>query len=97
VKDILERLRRPAYVLDEGVRRRGLDSEPGRAAAEHAEDIRRGVHVASILAESAIVPIVWLGSADPADWALAKKMARERGPRLIEVRLDAASEEGDPN
>src|SRR5918999_3258622 len=60
---------RPAYVLDGDNLRHGLNGDLGFSAEDRAENVRRTVHVARLLADAGTVAIVSLVSPYRADRA----------------------------
>ena len=83
---------RPAYVLDGDNLRHGLHGDLGFSAEDRAENVRRGGHVALLLADAGVVALVPLVSPYRADRDLVRALHAEAGLPFVEVFVDTPIE-----
>jgi adenylyl-sulfate kinase len=81
----LERLGRSTHILDGDDLRRGLCVDLGFSAADRAENVRRAMHVAGLLAAKGDIVLVALIT----PFLALRDMARIHFPTMLEVFVDA--------
>jgi adenylyl-sulfate kinase len=79
-------------VIDGDELRNGLSSDLGLSRDDRAEQARRAAHIATIVADSGVVPIVALVSPYAADRQRARAIHEEAGIGLLEVWVDTPLE-----
>jgi len=81
-------LGRPAYVLDGDNLRHGLNSDLGFSMADRSENLRRLVHIATLLADSGQIVLVPAISPLEEHRELARKVHTDQGFEFFEVFMD---------
>lgn len=89
---LLQHLGARSCVLDGDEIRQGLSSDLGLSRDDRGEQARRVAHVAALLADSGVVPIVALVSPFAADRELARKIHEAAGVGFVEVWVDTPLE-----
>ena len=94
VERLLHQLGVPCCVLDGDELRDGLSGDLGCSREDLGEQARRVAHIATILADSGIVPVVALDTAHAEDRQRAREIHQAAAVRFLEVWVDAPLESG---
>jgi adenylyl-sulfate kinase len=93
VEDRLVSQGRSAYLLDGDNLRHGLNGDLGFSAADRSENVRRGGHVAVLLADAGLVALVSLISPYAEDRERVRAIHLEAGLPFLEVYVNTPLEE----
>lgn len=89
---LLNQLGVACCVLDGDALREGLSSDLGLSRSDRGEQARRAAHIATILLDASVVPIIALVSPYAEDRLRAREIHNVAGNRMLEVWVDTPKE-----